>query len=53
MEMHTVHLPDQQGANDDFTAAALGIMFSVNDYNVNLFPADQLVIDTFFESLEL
>lgn len=31
----------------------MGLMFSVNDYNVKLTRAEQMVIDTFFETLDM
>ena len=57
LEMHTVFhevLPGQASDKPDakFVAAAVGIMFSVNDYNVKLSKAEQLLIDTFFETLD-
>jgi len=47
--MHTVHLA--VGKNSGFIAAAMGIMFSVNDYTPGVSQADQDIIDKFFESL--
>lgn len=49
--MHTVHYANPSADTDDFKAAAVGIMFSVNDHNANLFPADELIIDNFFDSM--
>jgi hypothetical protein len=48
--MHTVHLA--VGKNSGFIAAAMGIMFSVNDYTPGVSEADVAIIDNFFESLE-
>lgn len=50
-EMHTVHLA--QTVENDFKYAAMGLMFSVNDYNAKLSYAEQKIIDTFFETLDL
>lgn len=36
LEMHTVHLDKVEGADHGFMAAALGIMFSVDDYTAQL-----------------
>lgn len=49
--MHTVHYPPT-GTKSDIIAAAVGIMFSVSDYNADLTWAEQRVIDNFFESLK-
>lgn len=55
--MHTVHYPTARGADfptvlvDGYIAAAVGIMFSVNDYTAELTWAEQKIIDEFFESL--
>jgi hypothetical protein len=48
--MHTVHLPKEKDSG--YLAAALGIMFSVNKHNAKLTPAERMVIDNFFESLQ-
>lgn len=42
-EMHTVHLP--RDGTTSFMAAAMGIMFSVNDYTAELTWAEQKIID--------
>ena len=62
-EMHTVHLTKDTAADGNTSpwtgqaggigAAAVGIMFSVNEYTANLTWAEQQVIDTFFDSLKL
>ena len=52
MEMHTVFQGDPNTDTDVFKAAALGVLFSVNDYNIKLSKAEQLIIDTFFETLD-
>jgi carbonic anhydrase len=49
LEMHTVHLPVE--ARGDFKYAAMGIIFSVNDYNARLTEDQEKVIDDFFDSL--
>jgi len=65
LEMHTVHYPiipedddtaieGEDGAKsraDGYIAAALGIMFSVDDYTATLSDAEGMVIDNFFTSL--
>lgn len=48
--MHTVHL-EEQGNTNGFIAAALGIMFSVDNYNARLEPWEEEVIYNFFESM--
>jgi carbonic anhydrase len=50
IEMHTVHLAT--ATKSGFIAAAMGIMFSVNDYTPGVSEADVAIIDNFFESLE-
>jgi len=49
LEMHTVHYPKK---SNEFIAAAMGIMFSVEDYTADLSWAEREVIDNFFESLQ-
>jgi carbonic anhydrase len=50
LEMHTVHLAKE--TENDIGYAAVGIMFSVNDYTANLTWAEQKIVDTFFDSLK-
>mmetsp|Transcript_4057 Transcript_4057/g.6863 ORF Transcript_4057/g.6863 Transcript_4057/m.6863 type:complete len:192 (-) Transcript_4057:258-833(-) len=50
LEMHTVHFPLEE--KNGFIAAALGIMFSVDDYNTDLTWSQQKIVDTFFETLK-
>ena len=50
-EMHTVHLAQEEKSG--FKYAAVGIIFSVNDYTARLTAAEQAIIDSFFESLDL
>lgn len=50
LEMHTVHYPKEP--ENDFIAAAVGIMFSLSDYDAELSTAQQQVIDAFFEGLK-
>lgn len=50
LEMHTVHYPTE--TKSGFIAAAMGIIFSVEDYTANLSKAEEMVIDTFFDSLK-
>ena len=53
LEMHTVHIAnDAQRAKDSgFGFAALGVLFSVDDYTIELSEREQMIIDTFFESM--
>ena len=51
-EMHTVHYPREAG-NDGVIAAAMGIMFSVENYTAKLSWAEERIIDTFFDTLRL
>lgn len=48
--MHTVHFPKE--AENGFIAAAVGIMFSVNENTAQLTTAQEEVIDAFFEGLK-
>ena len=48
--MHTVHYPPE--TKNGFIAAAMGIIFSVEDYTADLSKAEEMVIDTFFDSLK-
>lgn len=50
LEMHTVHYPTE--TKEGFIAAALGIMFSVENFNVKTTWAEQRIIDTFFDTLK-
>jgi hypothetical protein len=47
--MHTVHMA--VGPKSGFIAAAMGIMFSVNDYTPGVSFEDVTIIDKFFDSL--
>ena len=52
LEMHTVHLgvKDDKGSNPgNVKYAAMGIMFSVEDYNVDLGEEEEDIIEEFFE----
>jgi carbonic anhydrase len=53
--MHTVHFPDAKLQPEDpkSIAAAMGIMFSVDNSNVDLTEAEVKIIDNFFDSLYL
>ena len=51
LEMHSVHLPTEK--KNDMFAAVVGVMFSVNEANIELTWAEQTIIDNFFESLQL
>jgi len=50
MEMHTVHTAQEVLGNIHY--AVMGVLFSVNDYNVNLRKSDIDTIDAFFDSME-
>ena len=50
--MQTMFIGVPSAQTDIFKGAAIGIMFSVNDFNVKLSKAEQLIIDTFFETLD-
>ena len=50
-EMHTVHLAEDTVGG--FGYAAVGIIFSVNEYTAKLTHAEQKIIDTFFDSVDL
>jgi len=50
LEMHTVHYPTS--VVNGFIASAVGIMFSVNDYTIDVTPAQEEIIDTFFEQMQ-
>jgi len=48
--MHTVHLA--YNPKNGFFASAMGIMFSVNDYDKKVTQAQRDLINKFFDSLE-
>ena len=50
LEMHTVHVADQ--TLNGIGYAAVGIMFSVEDYTAELTSPEQQIIDAFFDSLK-
>lgn len=50
-EMHTFH--EAESTENDIGLAAVGIIFSVDEYTANLSAAEQKIIDTFFETLDL
>ena len=50
LEMHTVHYP--KSPEGGFIAAAVGIMFSVNDHNAQLTTEEEDVITAFFDGLK-
>ena len=54
LEMHTVHLADNTdlAKESGIGYAAMGIMFSVNDYNAKFSKADEVIIDRFFDSIK-
>lgn len=49
--MQSLHTPLADGTNVDFTYAAIGVLFSVDDYTSDLTEAEVEIIDTFFQSL--
>ena len=49
--MHIVHAANE--VENDFKYAAVGMIFSVSDYTAKLSYAEQKIIDTFFETLDL
>jgi carbonic anhydrase len=51
--MHTVHYPRVADPTNGYIAAAVGIMFSVNDYNAKLTWAEEKIIDNFFENINM
>jgi carbonic anhydrase len=51
LEMHTVHLEDQESPGG-FMAAAVGIMFDATRYTAILSEEEQGVINRFFDSME-
>jgi len=48
--MHTVHLAHE--SKNGFFAAAMGLMFSVNDHTAKLSDAEIKIIDDFFDSFK-
>ena len=49
--MQTLHSPEADAAANNITAAAIGVLFSVDDYTAELTEAEVEIIDTFFQSL--
>jgi carbonic anhydrase len=57
LEMHTVHLPDGETAlgadsGNSFYAAAMGLIFDVDDYDKSVTEDQIRIIDTFFDSMK-
>lgn len=50
LEMHTVHLASE--SLNDINYAAMGIIFSVNEFTANLNPIEIKIIDDFFDSMD-
>lgn len=50
--MQTLHSPEADAAANNITAAAIGVLFSVDDYTADLTEAEVEIIDTFFQSLQ-
>lgn len=54
MEMHTVHVAEEPKTNEDgikVWASAVGIMFDRENYDPSITPAERMVIDKFFDSM--
>jgi hypothetical protein len=51
--MHTVHYPRFADPTNGYIAAAVGIMFSVDNYNAKLTWAEEKIIDNFFENINM
>ena len=49
MEMHTVHVAAEEKSGVKY--AAMGIIFSVDDYTAKVSDSEMAVIDNFFDSL--
>ena len=53
LEMHTVHLPKPGDEKNGFIASAVGLFFSVNDWNKTAVDDEMIeTIDEFFDSLQ-
>jgi len=60
VEMHVVHLPNDipsafsttETGGDEFFAAAMGMMFDVDDYDQSVTDDQKHIINTFFDSLD-
>ena len=52
LEMNTIFKADPFDQGELINAASVGILFSVNDFNIKLSKAEQMVIDTFFSTLD-
>lgn len=52
LEMMTYFDADPKKDELTYKHAAISVMFSVNDYNVKLSRAEEILIDTFFETLD-
>ena len=50
LEMHTVHLASE--AQNGFGVAAVGILFSVEDYTAKVTNSERAIIDAFFDGLK-
>lgn len=50
--METIFDADPYNDAKDFKHGAIGVLFSVGSANIKLSRAEQLVIDTFFETLD-
>lgn len=51
MEMHTVHVASEEKSGVKY--AAMGIIFSVDDYTAKVSNAEMEIIDRFFDSLRM
>lgn len=56
LEMHTVHVKDGASTTEDagngFVAAAMGLIFDVDDYDKSVTDDQVRIIDTFFDSMK-
>lgn len=52
VELQLFHTPEN-GIENDFSAAVVGILFSVENPTAKLSWAEERIIDTFFESMQL
>jgi len=52
LEMQSMHSPSADAVAGNITSAAIGVLFSVKDYTVELTEAEVEIIDTFFQSLQ-
>lgn len=54
LEMHTVHVADEKKTNEDgieVWASAVGIIFDRENYDPTITPAERMIVDKFFDSM--